>query len=385
MSTPARASTSTAPSPGAARPRAVGPELESRDYEARHLLVLEGLEAVRKRPAMYIGSTDTRGLMHCLWEIIDNSVDEALGGFGRKIDVTLRADGAISVADSGPGHPRRQGAAHGTVRGRGRLHQAARGRQVRRRLLQRDGRPARRRLVGGERAVRPARRRGRPGRRHLGHVVPPGRAGDVRRPGSDGGVHARRTAGQGGPGGQGPLRHPRHLLARPADLPGRRRAVADRPAEPRPADELPRARARIEVTDARGPEPTTELFRHEGGIGEFCEYLAPDAAVTEVVRLQGTGSFTETVPMLDDAGHMEPTDVDRELEVDVAVRWGTGYDTTVRSYVNIIATPKGGTHVVGFERGADPVGHQRADRRPGCSRPARRSSRTTCSRASPRS
>ena len=55
---------------------------ESRDYEARHLLVLEGLEAVRKRPAMYIGSTDTRGLMHCLWEIIDNAVDEALGGFG---------------------------------------------------------------------------------------------------------------------------------------------------------------------------------------------------------------------------------------------------------------------------------------------------------------
>ena len=58
------------------------PGLESRDYEARHLLVLEGLEAVRKRPAMYIGSTDTRGLMHCLWEIIDNAVDEALGGFG---------------------------------------------------------------------------------------------------------------------------------------------------------------------------------------------------------------------------------------------------------------------------------------------------------------
>ena len=58
------------------------PATESRDYEARHLLVLEGLEAVRKRPAMYIGSTDTRGLMHCLWEIIDNAVDEALGGFG---------------------------------------------------------------------------------------------------------------------------------------------------------------------------------------------------------------------------------------------------------------------------------------------------------------
>ncbi len=49
-------------------------------YTARHLTVLEGLEAVRKRPGMYIGSTDERGLMHCLWEIIDNSVDEALTG-----------------------------------------------------------------------------------------------------------------------------------------------------------------------------------------------------------------------------------------------------------------------------------------------------------------
>ena len=57
----------------------------SRDYEAKNLLVLEGLEAVRKRPAMYIGSTDTRGLMHCLWEIIDNAVDEALSGFGEEI------------------------------------------------------------------------------------------------------------------------------------------------------------------------------------------------------------------------------------------------------------------------------------------------------------
>ena len=50
----------------------------SSEYNARHLSVLEGLEAVRKRPGMYIGSTDSRGLMHCLWEIIDNSVDEAL-------------------------------------------------------------------------------------------------------------------------------------------------------------------------------------------------------------------------------------------------------------------------------------------------------------------
>src|SRR5690606_34921447 len=74
-------------------------------YDARNLLVLEGLEAVRKRPAMYIGSTDTRGLMHCVWEIIDNAVDEALAGSGDEISVTLGQDGSISVADHGAGIP----------------------------------------------------------------------------------------------------------------------------------------------------------------------------------------------------------------------------------------------------------------------------------------
>lgn len=68
-------------------------------YTARHLLVLEGLEAVRKRPGMYVGSTDSRGLMHCLWEIVDNAVDEALAGHCSRIEVVLRADGAAEVRD----------------------------------------------------------------------------------------------------------------------------------------------------------------------------------------------------------------------------------------------------------------------------------------------
>jgi DNA gyrase subunit B len=104
--------------------------------------------------------------------------------------------------------------------------------------------------------------------------------------------------------------------------------------------------------DRRGVEgtPREEKFKHEGGIAEFCEFLATDEAVMPVLRLTGSEHFTETVPLLDDAGHMTPQDVDREVVVDVALRWGKSYDTELRSFVNIIATPKGGTHVSGFER-----------------------------------
>nr|MDQ2876805.1 toprim domain-containing protein [Actinomycetota bacterium] len=125
----------------------------------------------------------------------------------------------------------------------------------------------------------------------------------------------------------------------------------------------------IAITDHRGPAGEPEAgaegapeataggerlrdaeFRFEGGISEFCAHLSGGQPVTDVLRLTGTGQFTETVPVLDDQGHLTPTDVERELAVDVALRWDSGYETTIRSFVNVIATPKGGTHVSGFER-----------------------------------
>ncbi|MCJ1707392.1 type IIA DNA topoisomerase subunit B [Microbacterium sp. VKM Ac-2923] len=324
------------------------------EYSAHHLQVLEGLEAVRKRPGMYIGSTDSRGLMHCLWEIIDNSVDEALGGHGTRIDIVLHADGSVEVRDRARGIPvdvePRTGLTGvevvftklhaggkfggGSYAASGGLHGV--GASVVNALSERLDVEVDR----GGKTYAMSFHRGEPGRF----------AGDT--PDSAFTPFERsselRVIGKAARGVTGT----------------RIRYWADRQIFTKEAafghDELvQRVRQtaflvpglEIVVLDDRAGERVETSYRFDGGISEFAEFLAPDAAVTDTWRLTGTGSFTETVPVLQPGGSMVPTEVQRECEVDVAVRWGTGYDTTSRSFVNIIATPKGGTHQQGFELG----------------------------------
>jgi len=319
-------------------------------YNARHLLVLEGLEAVRKRPGMYIGSTDSRGLMHCLWEIIDNGVDEALAGQCDSIDVILYADGSAEVRDDGRGIPVDIEPKTGLP-----------GVEVIFTKLHAGGK------FGGGSYVATG------GLHGVGASVVNALSArldvEVDRNSSTSAMSFKR----GVPGvfdgdGVGGVFTPASVLSKRGKVKKgvtgtRVRFWPDRQIFTKDAafsydDLVSRARQTsfivpglaLTIRDERGAQVVEEHFRHVGGISEFCEFLAIDEPVTEVLRLHGVDSFTETVPLLDDAGHMTPQDVERELTVDVALRWGTGYDTQLRSYVNVIATPKGGTHVAGFER-----------------------------------
>src|SRR2546427_1240924 len=88
-----------------ARPNGAAPKPRASGYDAKDITVLEGLEAVRRRPGMYIGSTGPRGLHHLVYEVVDNSVDEALQGYCDHITVVLAPDGRVTVTDNGRGIP----------------------------------------------------------------------------------------------------------------------------------------------------------------------------------------------------------------------------------------------------------------------------------------
>ena len=353
----------------------------STSYSARHLSVLEGLEAVRKRPGMYIGSTDQRGLMHCVWEIIDNGVDEALEGYGDRIDVVVHDDGSIEVRDTGRGVPvdvepasgltgvelvytklhaggKFGGGSYGAAGG---LHGV--GASVVNALSARMDVEVDR----GGRTHAMSFRRGVPGV----FADPPGGPD----PGSPFTEYTEaselRVVGRVRRGVTGtrvrywadPQIFPRPDEYDAAALRSRLRQTSflvpgltlERAAEPGAgagADDGAAGAGRAAAGGASGDAAGgVETFLARGGTRDFVDFLASDGSVTDTFRLTGRGAYTETVQQFDRAsGHLRPVEVERTCAVDVALRWGIGYDTTERSFVNIIATPMGGTHLTGFEQ-----------------------------------
>jgi DNA gyrase subunit B len=329
----------------------------SNDYSARHLSVLEGLEAVRKRPGMYIGSTDSRGLMHCLWEIIDNSVDEALAGHGNRIDVTLHKDGSVEVSDKARGIPvdiePKTGLSgvevvftklhaggkfgSGSYAASGGLHGV--GASVVNALSERLEVEVDR----GGKTYAMSFRRGEPGIFDDTKGIKPGnpfkpfeKKSELREIGKVAkGVSGTRVRYWADP----------QIFIKDAVF-----GLEELTARARQTAFLVPGLS-LGIDDARDGKSNKQEFKFAGGIIEFADFLAADPALTSTWRLSGSGAFTETVPVLDEkTGNMVSKEVERNCEVDIAVRWGTGYDTTVKSFVNIIATPKGGTHIQGFEQ-----------------------------------
>lgn len=320
-------------------------------YSARDLAVLEGLDAVRKRPGMYIGSNDGRGLMHCLWEIFDNSVDEALGGHCTKIEVVLEAGGSVLVSDDGRGIPvdkEPKTKLSGVELVMTKLHAGGK-------------------FGGGSYTASG-------GLHGVGASVVNALSSrldvQVDRSGKTHGMSFRRgTPGvfEGtGPDGEFQRAKGLNVVGKaPRSRTGTRvRWWADPQVFTKDADYdrvTLRERAvqssflvpglSITLRDERDAgDIWEETLQHKGGITEYVEYLSEGASVCSVIRLRGSGNFHETVPVLDGKGHMSSRDVERELDVDIALQWDEGYDATTRSFVNVIATSQGGTHVAGFER-----------------------------------
>lgn len=335
-------------------------------YTARHLQVLEGLEAVRKRPGMYIGSTDSRGLMHCLWEIIDNAVDEALEGYADTVEVHLYADGSVEVRDNGRGVPvddvpgvglsgvevvytklhaggKFGGGSYGSSGG---LHGV--GASVVNALSERMDVQVDR----GGKTYQMQFHRGEPGRFSDGPSGPDPRSAFTAFTDSSVldvvGKAAKKKSGTR-------VRYwadPEIFLTTAAFSYGELVERARQTAFLVPG-------LTISLIDERGLPGTpgeegvhTETFRFDGGTVDFVDFLAPDAAVTATMRLSGEGSFAEKVPILDaESGHLVSREIERKVSVDVALRWGKDYETKIESFVNIIRTPGGGTHQSGFEQG----------------------------------
>ena len=390
------------------------------NYGAGSLTVLEGLDAVRKRPGMYIGTTDSQGLMHCLWEIIDNSVDEALAGVCNHIVVTLHSDGSVEVADNGRGIPvdiepktkltgvevvltkLHAGAKFGnsSYGASGGLHGV--GSSVVNALssrldveVDRDGRTHHMSFHQGHPGVytdadpeHPSpdapfkrTRKNRPTELEIIGKVSPKTTGTRIRYWADPEIfndtaefsyeqlidRVRQTSflvpglkitvideniPETGDESVDEMLEVDDIANAAGDEP---QEIAESDESEHDAAEHEEAAEQIEEADvAAQPQGSKythsriEEFCHTGGVKDFVDYLSKGEAVSAIWRITGEDTYVEETQAVGDGGELHSQKVTRNCAVDIAMRWTNGYDTTMRSFVNVVETPGGGTHVDGY-------------------------------------
>ena len=390
------------------------------NYGAGSLTVLEGLDAVRKRPGMYIGTTDSQGLMHCLWEIIDNSVDEALAGVCNHIVVTLHSDGSVEVADNGRGIPvdiepktkltgvevvltkLHAGAKFGnsSYGASGGLHGV--GSSVVNALssrldveVDRDGKTHHMSFHQGHPGVytdadpeHPSpdapfkrTRKNRPTELEIIGKVSPKTTGTRIRYWADPEIfndtaefsyeqlidRVRQTSflvpglkitvideniPETGDESVDEMLEVDDIANAAGDEP---QEIAESDESEHDAAEHEEAAEQIEEADvAAQPQGSKythsriEEFCHTGGVKDFVDYLSKGEAVSAIWRITGEDTYVEETQAVGDGGELHAQKVMRNCAVDIAMRWTNGYDTTMRSFVNVVETPGGGTHVDGY-------------------------------------
>ena len=421
------------------------------NYSADSLTVLEGLDAVRKRPGMYIGTTDSQGLMHCLWEIIDNSVDEALAGACNDIKVILHTDGSIEVDDNGRGIPvdvepktgltgvevvltkLHAGAKFGNAsyNAAGGLHGV--GSSVVNALssrldveVDRNGKTYHMAFHQGHPGVyqdadpsKPSPdspfKRTRKNRATelevIGKVSPkttgtrirywadpeifndtarfsyeqlidrvrqttflvPGlkitvidenipETGDasvdamleVDMPQNAAGI-AGNAFGHDTDAGIGDVDSSDSAdsidKADHADDNSDTGQVEDTAADDATDNREAQAASQAALASAARPHRRVEEFLHTGGVKDFVDFLSKGEPVCDIWRISGEDTYTEETQAVDSKGELHAQNIERTCKVDIALRWVNGYDTTLRSFVNVVETPGGGMHVDGFLQG----------------------------------
>ena len=413
-------------------------------YDADSLTVLEGLDAVRKRQGMYIGTTDSQGLMHCLWEIIDNAVDEALAGACDHIIVTLHDDGSIEVADNGRGIPvdvepktkltgvevvltkLHAGAKFGNAsyNAAGGLHGV--GSSVVNALslrldveVDRDGKTHHMAFHQGHPGVysdadpanpSPASpfkrtRKNKPTELEIIGTVSPKTTGTRVRYWADPEIfnstarfsyeqlidRVRQTSflvpglritvidehvpeGEFSDIQEIDVSASDDANANTSDLTDDLAFKDESPATvDNEANELNQSEYESEESESDGEseettaqsvansESSRELqnkhhprvveFLHNGGVKDFVDFLSKGQAVSDIWRISGEDTYVEETQAVDSAGDLHAQQVTRKCGVDIAMRWVTGYDSTIISFVNVVETPGGGMHVDGFLQG----------------------------------